>query len=569
MRIPGLKSRRAKITAGVVALAVLGGGAFGLARAIESARPEVQLTTVARSRITNSVVAVADIEAGARNTITLSPSVRVIDVLVEEGQRVAAGDLLAVLDTSEFDAQLEQQGITLEDARSTLRYLSGPSASANSVTAAQAVDQARVALQNALAAEEAARVNLGNVPGSNDSALRQAELALESAQRNADAAASRIDSVREVSDHAVRQAELTLDAAELAEDKAARDLADLKNRLASGQITQAEYNAQFPSLQYAVDSAANARRSAQVSLENAQVTADANVAAAEQAAEDADTAVAHAEAARDSTGLQADAQLQAAERAVADAQRGVQAAEITLAGAQSGTGAAAAANSERVSNQRSQISLLDANIAYLADKIDQGSLRASVDGVVSRMDAVAGEYPQTGDAIVVQGASGYLANLDVSQADSVGVKAGQRASVTLKGIGTVFTGSVARVAPIAEKSATSADQDPKVTVEVSVLDPDDTIRIGFEADVEIFLDDKQAALQVAADAVRSEPGSGRRYVFVVDDARRLHQVFIRTGIQTADSVEVLDGLTPGQECVLDPADSLTDGVTVRIAGGAR
>lgn len=78
------------------------------------------------------------------------------------------------------------------------------------------------------------------------------------------------------------------------------------------------------------------------------------------------------------------------------------------------------------------------------------------------------------------------------------------------------------------------------------MSPDHTLRVGFEADVEIFLDDKANALQVSVDAVRREAGTGRQYVFVVDARKRLSKVFIETGIEGDDRVEVLEAVPGGR-----------------------
>lgn len=567
--IPGLRSTRAKAIAVVVVLAVVGSSVFWAVRAWQASRPVVSLTTVTRARITDSVVAVGDIKSGKQNTITLSPSVKVVNVHVREGQRVARGDVLVTLDTSEYARQLEQQGITLSDAESMLRFLSGPNAEMNNASAGNTVNQASIALDNALAAAEAARQHLADVPGLNDNALRQAEIALERARLSAEAARVNLDSTRALNENAICQARLALDAARDAKREAEYDLADLKAKLQAGLITQAEYDAQYPLLRSALTNAENAYWSAQVSLDTTLVSADAANERAVQAVREADLAVASAEAALDAVAQQADSQLQAAQRTVGDAQRAVNSAEVALSNALTAAGFARASDDQRVASQSSQIDQVEATIAHLLGKIDQGKLRAAVDGVVSRVDAESGQYPQLGDVVVVEGTSGYLASLDLDQADSAGITTGQRASITLKGIGATFQGSVASVAPIAQRSATSADRDPKVTIEVSILDPDATIRIGFEADVEIFRDDKPSVLEVGLDAVRSEPGTGRRYVFVVDDHNLVTRVFISTGIESGDRVEVLSGLAEGQDCVLNPPDNLVDGMTVRIAGGGR
>ena len=563
MRFPGFRSRKAKAIAALVTVAAVAGGSFWYVTAREASRPEVQVTTAMRTGITDSVIAVADIEASSRNTTTLSPSVKVTEVLVTEGQRVARGDVLAVLDTTEYAAQLEAQGITVAEAQATLQYLAGPNATMNNATAANAVSQASIALENARAAESAAQQYLADIPSFSADAVRQAEIAVDSARLNADAADANVASTRRLNDTAVAQAKIALDAAEDAKHKAVRDLTDLTDKLNAGLITPAEYDAQYPTLKFALVNAENACRSAQVSLDTAKATAAAALAGAEQATSEAELLLASAETTLDAAQRQADSEVEAAQRAVSDAQRAVASAEVALAGARSGASFARASDGQRAASQQSQIDLLDANIRYLLGKIDEGSLRAAVDGVVTRVDAVAGEYPQLGDAIVVDGTSGFVAAVDVPQADSVGINPGQRATVTLKGIGTVFRGSVASVASTAERSATSADTDPKVRVEVAILDPDETLRIGFEADVEVFRDDKEAALSIALDAVRSEPGTGNRYVLVLDDRNRATKVIVRTGIETGDQVEVLAGLTEGQRCVVNPAASL-EGTVVRI-----
>lgn len=569
MKLPSLRSRKAKVVAALATVVALVGGGVVYVQALESGRPVVQLSTVGTARLTNSVIAVGDIEAGERNALTLSPSVKVVDVLVEEGQRVSRGDLLAVLDTSEYASQLEQQGITLADARSTLRYLAGPAAAGTAASGQNAVNQARVALENARSAEAAARRTLAAVPGLSAGAVDQAELGVQGARLNLDVAKGNVDSAEALNDNAVRQAGIALDAAETALDKAEADLDDLDERLEAGLVTQEQHDAQRPALQFAVDTARTTRRSAEVALDTARVSADAAVALAEKAVKDAKLAVGSAEATLEDARARASAERRTATQAVADAQRAVRSATITLANARDAAASAREGDSERVSNQRSQIELVDANLQYLMDKVEQGRLRAAVDGIVTRVDAEAGQYPELGDAIVVEGTRGFLAAVDVGQADSAGLEPGQRATVTLKGLGTTYQGSVAAVAPVAEQSATSSDRDPKVNVEVSILDPDDTLRIGYEADVEILLDDKPAALQVGVDAVRREAGTGRRYVFVVGDDNRVSRVFVTTGLESSDSVEVLSGLVAGQDCVVDPPDALADGTTVRIAGGGR
>lgn len=565
MKIPKLHSRAAKLVALAALVAIVGAGIFWFVQVQRASQPEVQVTTVTKNRLVDSVIGVADIKATDRNVIALSPSSKVVDVRVEKGQRVARGDVLVVLDTTEYENQLEQQSITLDDAESTLRFVTGPSSTMNESPAQTSVSQARIGLENARAAESAAKRNLAAAPSLSSSAVRQAKIALEGARSTADAAHDNLESVKQINSNEVRQAKIALDAAKASVQRAEGDLADLKAKLLAGLITQAEYDAQAPALEYALQAATNACRSAQVSYDTACVTADVANAQAKKAASDADLAVRNAKAVLDAANARANTEIDSARKAVADARRAVRSSEVTLAAARQGASFAQASDRKQASAQRNQIDLVRSNINYLEDKIDQGKLRAVVAGVVSRMDAVAGQYPQLGDLIVVEGASGFLASMDVSQPDSAGIEPGQKATVKLKGIGTSYEGRVAAVAPTAERSATSADTEPRVTVEIAILNPDADLRVGFEADVEVFRDDRPAVLEVALDAIRKEPATGRRFVLVVDDENQVHREFITTGVETIDRAEVLTGLTEGQRVIVNPGEALADGSIVRIA----
>lgn len=578
---------KAKAFAGVVValvavLAVLavGGGPFLVARAQEARAPQVLLVTATTDSIVNSVLAAGDIEASDRSTIALVPSVRVTDVLVQEGQLVRRGDVLVVLDASEHEKQRVQQDITLADLQVTLARLSGTAAdevAALNAAAWNAVEQARQVLDHARATESAAGQHLADVSARGATALRQADATLDGAEQAETEARAQAQAVREFHEEAVEQAVVALDTAQLAHDQAEQDVAALEEHLSEGLITQAEYDAQRSTLTYARDDARNALSNARTTLDTVRVTAEEAVGSAEQAASEASRAVTDAEAARDSLVLATAAEVRHAGQALAAALSAVRSAEIDLSTAKDAAGPTRTSISEMISHQRNQIALVEANIGQLQDKVEQGRLRAAIDGVVTRVDAVAGQYPSPGGTVVVEGTSGYVARVELSRGDVVDVRPGQEATVTIKDTGITYQGSVTAIAPVAAPSATSpegdrndgdhTDGDSRVEVEVGILDPDTTIRVGFEADVDILLDHGPDALQIAAGALQSDPGTGRTYVWAVDDRNRVGKVFVETGVESGDRVEVLSGLADGQDCVVDPPDALTEGALVRIAGG--
>lgn len=610
------KSKKSKIIAAAVLVAAAAGGS-ALYMNVQNAKiPQVTLTTASKSQLMKSVTITGDIKASTRNVISLSPTSKVVDVLVAEGQSVMKGDILVVLDTGDYKNQLEQQKINLASAQSTLAYMSGSSSAADKTSTRNAVSQAEIALKNAKSNYNAAQNNLGSIQEADDNAISQAEIALDSAESNYDAAQRNLTSISEFNDSAVTQAEIAIDNAESNYRAAKKNLdyledqlRDAKNALANAEAdytaknnyfltllisdpgytaaqqardaayavlqsaqaalasSQSIYDSGIISARQAVSNAENAVRSAEVTLSNAETKADSDCYAAEKAVSDAANAVKNAEINLSNAKLKADSDYTAAVKAVSDAANAVKSAEIALSNAKNTASFTVSTDSEKISNQKAQIALLNANIENFNNKIEQANLRANVDGIVTKMDAVANQYPATGDEIVVDGTVQYVVELQVSQYDSVNLAAGQKVIVTVKGIGKEYEGTVSEIGQLAEKSLTSTDQDPKVNVKISIINPDENIKVGYEADAEIIIEDKAGALQVSFEAVQSEAGTGKKYVYTVDSSNVARKTYIETGIETDYNIEVLSGLTDGQKCISNPAKNITDGMKVREAGG--
>jgi RND family efflux transporter MFP subunit len=593
------KSKKSKIIAAAVLVTAVASGSALYISTQNAKIPAVTLTTVTKGELTKSVTITGDIKASTRNVISLSPTSKVVDVFVQEGQSVKKGDILAVLDTGDYKNQLKQQQISLSNAKTTLAYMTGASSSADKTSTRNAVSQAQIALENAQSNYDAAQNNLDNIQEIDDNAVSQAQIALDNANSNYTAAQNNLDAIQTADENAVRQAQIALNTAK-ANSQTQYDLDYLKTNLKTANLDlgtkQSDYNTAYnnyyntnppkitlPELNYAASALAAAQsvqaaaqkaydaalavRSAQVTLDNAQTKADSDSTAAEKSITDADNAVKSAEINLSNAESKADSDYTAAEKAVSDAANAIKSAEIALSNAKNTASFTSSSDSEKVSNQKTQIALLNANIENFNNKIEQANLRANVDGIVTKIDAVANQYPAAGDEIVVDGTVQYVVDLQVSQYDGVNIKAGQKVNVTLKGISKKYEGTVSEIGQLAEKSLTSTDQDPKVNVKVSITNPDENVKVGYEADAEIMLEDKKDALQVGFEAIQIEAGTGKKYVYVVDSRNKVRKTYIETGIETDYNIEVLSGLTEGQKCISNPAKTITDGITVKETGG--
>jgi HlyD family secretion protein len=159
----------------------------------------VEIATVIREDLRQSVVSTGRVIATARIELGAQVAGTVAEVAVEEGDRVAAGDLLARLADDEPRAALAQAEAALDEAQARLRQLA--------VTGLPVAEQARrqAASALALARREHARVTALAAQGFfSEARLDEAKRNLEQAEAQARSTELQADSARpRGSDHAL------------------------------------------------------------------------------------------------------------------------------------------------------------------------------------------------------------------------------------------------------------------------------------------------------------------------------------------------------------------------------
>lgn len=228
-----MRTKRTLILSLVLLLALAGGGLWWWrARpASASSVPPLELTGVIEAR-----------------RVPLAPEVggRIETLLVEEGQQVTSGEVLAQIDTALLEAQLEQARAAVGVAQANLAQIKA-GARAEEIAAAQAaVEQARAARDGAARAYENTLKILKN-PQELEAQLVQVQAARDSAQRM-------LDQVR---------------AGSRPEDIAAAE-AGVAQAQAGVQTTRDQLSAAKTRAENAVEQAANALRLAQQNYSTAQ-----------------------------------------------------------------------------------------------------------------------------------------------------------------------------------------------------------------------------------------------------------------------------------------------------------
>jgi multidrug efflux pump subunit AcrA (membrane-fusion protein) len=180
---------------------------------------------------------------------------------------------------------------------------------------------------------------------------------------------------------------------------------------------------------------------------------------------------------------------------------------------------------------------------------------APVDGAVSQRIAAAGEYLAVGAPMATLVRIHPLRlRVAVPEREAGAVRTGHLVRLTIDGDPTVYTGRVARLAPIVQ------ELNRTLMVEAEVPNERGLLRAGAFARAEIVTDTAQTIVTVPASALIVFAGVEK--VLVVRGGKTA-EVRVQSGRRLGEDVEIVDGLKPG-EPVVDRPGNLTGGQAVSV-----
>jgi RND family efflux transporter MFP subunit len=202
-------------------------------------------------------------------------------------------------------------------------------------------------------------------------------------------------------------------------------------------------------------------------------------------------------------------------------------------------------------------------LARLKTMFKYTSITAPFDGVVTRRYANTGSMIQAGTSSqsqampVVRLSQNNLLRLIVPVPESSvpSIRKGGAASVNVPVLHRTFAGRVTRFADKVQTSTRTMD------TEVDVPNPDLLLVPGMYAEVVLNVDRQNHALAVPLDAIEGSDAAARAYTITGPGVIGI--VPVKTGIQNARSVEILSGLTEGQEVITGRHAGLHDGEKVQ------
>lgn len=494
------KKRTALILVLVLAAALVLRG-FLLRSAPASTYQFVRTTTLQKSSLTDSVSVNGTVKSGSEASVTVADSAKnykVSEVRVTVGDKVKKGDVIAVLDTQDLQEQITS-------ARQSY---------ADSVQSAQtSYDRAVQDLNTSTVQHENNLIDLQDKISKADKDLESAKSDLEDAEDNEDDAEDAYDDAKAKYDKikaAYDSAAASISSYTEAKEKAADALSEAQKVLNDAQ------------------SALNAE------LENeekkkAVEAAQANVTAAQKSYEAADKALTEAKNNCSVTELglygfeaiekalsDAENSKEQAKTAYENAQKAVDSAKTAVDNAQQQVQSAhnsydqeknyssltnKAQNVEDSATKLEQTSRTPDNLKDLQDTLDECTLKATMDGTITGLNATVGSVC-SGTVATIQNTSALVVEVTIPASSVSKLSTGMACRITSDATGNhEIKGTLTQIDPVANDQGTFG-------AKVTVSGEDTGLLIGISAKVEIVISEKQGVFSVPRDAVgTAEDGS--------------------------------------------------------------
>jgi HlyD family secretion protein len=493
----------------IVILAVVAGAVYFFGpfrRRNEAAAGNFQTAAIQRGSLTASVGATGVVHANQSATLGWQTSGTVGEVDVRVGDQVSAGQVLASLEQTSLPQNIILAQADLVSAQRALEDLQD--SKLQQARALQAFEDAEQALEDARNPELAQARAL--------EAIATAQKGVENAERQLQNALS--PSSQSSIDEAQAQVVLAKDAL----DRARSNYAPYENK-PEDNVTRASLLNALAQAQQRYDAAVrylNALKGTTNPTDRA--VAEANL-----------------ETAR--------AQLAQAQRDYERIKSGPTEADIALLEAQL---ADAQREYERVKDgpDPDDLAAAEARVAAAQATLNQARLTAPFSGTITEAASLRGDQAAPGvPAFRIDDLSRLLVDVQVSEVDINRISLGQSARLLFDAIpNKEYNGQVTEVAPVGSSVQGVVD----FTVTVELTNPDQDVRPGMTAAVNIVVNELQDVLLVPNRAVRVS--EGKRIVYVLQNGLP-QQVEITLGASSETDSQVLAGeLKEGDPVVLNP-----------------
>lgn len=205
-------------------------------------------------------------------------------------------------------------------------------------------------------------------------------------------------------------------------------------------------------------------------------------------------------------------------------------------------------------------------VSIQAKSLDDCQIRSMIDGTVTRVNTKVGRFAdETEDdkpMFVIENIDKLQMRVLVDEVDIAKIEIGQKVDITADILdGEVVAGVVTRISPTGE-SKNNSSTERVIPVYIEVTEVNEKLIAGITVTATIHIANAPQAMTVPYEAVL-EREDGSYAVYIVNEDNTISIVPVTIGLETDLLIEIADdAITEGQQVVLNPSLTLTEGMTV-------
>jgi HlyD family secretion protein len=213
---------------------------------------------------------------------------------------------------------------------------------------------------------------------------------------------------------------------------------------------------------------------------------------------------------------------------------------------------------EQIKGAQAQVDVAKAQFNSAEAQVAYSEVRSPIAGVVADRPLYPGEVAQPGTPLMtIMNISSVVARANVPQNQAMSVKVGQSATIKLTGESSGIPAKVTVVSPATDPASTT------VQVWVQAANPGERLKPGASVRVTIVTGVLKDVTVIPAAAIL--PGEdGGTVVDTIGADSTIHQKKVEVGVREPDKVEILSGVSPGDQVVVVGGMGLDDKAKVRI-----
>ena len=201
---------------------------------------------------------------------------------------------------------------------------------------------------------------------------------------------------------------------------------------------------------------------------------------------------------------------------------------------------------EEVRNRQALLSQRRSELELARQQLADTAMASPIDGAVAIKQASVGEYLAAGAPVAtVVRLHPLRLRVNVPEREAADVRTRQAVRLTVEGDPTVYQGRVVRLSPIVQEQNRTLSVEAEIPNERALLKP------GAFARADIVTQASDPVIRVPTSALVTFAGIEK---LLVVRQGKIVEVRVQTGRRANDSVEIVGGLKPGEQVVLQPGN---------------